>query len=76
MVPEESENVSIEPCGGEIDAGNERRERKKRVFSNVFGIDEGDVFGGVEVIRESLLSISDGLGSILGRDFGEDWKFG
>lgn len=71
MVPEYSANVPVETCGGVIDAGDERRERKERVFSNVFGEDEGDVSGAVKVIGESLLSISYGLRSILGRDFGE-----
>lgn len=77
MVPKESEDVSIEVRGGEINAGDKRREGKEGVFSNVLGVDERDVTGTVEVIRESLLGISNGLGSILGMDFVEVvWEFG
>lgn len=76
MVPEEFENVPGETRRREVDVGDETGERKERVFSNVFGVDERDVSGAVEVICKSLLRVLDGLGSILGRDFREAREFG
>ena len=40
----------------------------------MFGVGEWKGPSGVEVLREDLLSLLDGSGSVLGGDFGEAWE--
>lgn len=40
----------------------------------MLGVGEWQGSGGVEVIREGLLGLFDGLGLVLGRDFVEVWE--
>lgn len=40
----------------------------------MLGVGEWQAPGGVEVLREGLLGLLDGLGPVLGGNFGEAWK--